>query len=210
MPKKYKIAVLASTNGTDLQAIIDEIDAGTLTVDLTCVISNVQACGALKKAQSANVPALFIDPKPATESNTSSDSQAPPKLTREEYDKKVAQKLDEYKVDLIVLVGYMRLFSPWFIHKYPRKIINIHPSLLPEFPGMDLDVHSAVIKAGRKKSGMTIHFVDEGMDTGEIILQKEVELSPDETPESLKEKVQNLEKEWYPQVIRMFRQGEIK
>ena len=107
-------------------------------------------------------------------------------------------------------MGYMRLFSAWFVNRYKDKIINIHPSLLPDFPGMDLDVHQAVLDAGRKETGMTIHFVDEGMDTGPIILQKTISISNDETPESLKEKVQSLEKEWYPKVIQMFKDGKIK
>ena len=190
----YKIAVMASTRGTDLQAMIDEINAGTLDVEISCVIANVEDCGALKKARMASIPDVFVDPKG---------------LKRETFDKKVAEVIDFYEVDLIVLVGYMRILSPWFVQKYPKKIISVHPSLLPEFPGMDLNVHAEVLKAGKKKSGMTIHYVDEGMDTGGIILQKSCPVTEDDTIETLKAKVQDLEKKWYPEVIRRFSKGEI-
>lgn len=181
--------MLASTNGTDLQAIIEEIKAGTLDADLACVITNVENCGALEKAKKAGVPAHFIAPK---------------KFSREEYDNRVAMALDAYGVDLIALVGYMRILSPWFVKKYEHRIINIHPSLLPDFPGMDLNVHKEVLKSGCKESGMTIHFVDESMDGGEIILRKKVRISSGETADSLKKKVQDLEKKWYPKVIQQF------
>ena len=129
---------------------------------------------------------------------------------RTEYDQQIANILKQEEVDLIVLVGYMRLFSEWFVNEYEHKIINVHPSLLPEFPGMDTNVHQAVLDAGRKKTGCTFHFVDAGMDTGPIILQKEVEVADDETVDSLKDKVQSIEKEWYPKVIQWIADGKVK
>jgi len=190
----FKIAVLASTNGTDLQAIIDEINSGLLNVELSLVLSN-KDCFAIERAKEQGFDTVIIDAK---------------EKSREEFDSLLINELEKYDVDLIVLVGYMRLFSPLFVQKYDRKIINIHPSLLPKYPGMEMDVYKAVLDAGEKETGMTIHFVDEGMDTGEIILQKSVEIEEGDTVDSLKVKVQNLEKKWYPEVIRMFIDGKIK
>lgn len=190
MAKDFKIAVLASTRGTDLQAIIEAIESGDLKANLCCVISNVEDCGALEKARKAGIDAVFVDANG---------------LKREEYDRKISETLEKYGVKLIVLVGYMRILSPWFVKKYDRKIINIHPSLLPDFPGMDLNVHEEVLKSGKTQSGMTIHYVDETVDGGEIILQKKVDIAENETVNSLKEKVQNLEKIWYPRVIEQIR-----
>ena len=189
------IAVLASTNGTDLQAIIDAIKAKTLDVNLKLVFANKE-CYAIERAKEQGF-------------NTKIELFKKDVDTRESYDKKVAAILDEENVDLIVLVGYMRLFSPWFVQKYENKIINVHPSLLPAFPGMDLSVHEEVIKAGCKVSGCTIHFVDEGCDSGPIIVQKEVAVAVDETPQSLKKKVQEEEKKLYVRVIQQFSEGKI-
>lgn len=187
------ICVLASTNGTDLQAIIDEKVAGKLeNIEISFVLSNKTDCVAVEKAKNAQIPVVFI---PEIDKNGE-------KVPRENYDRAIDTVCRQYKIDLIVLVGWMRILSPWFVKQWPKKIINIHPSLLPKYPGMDLDVHEAVLEAGEKETGMTIHFVDEGVDTGEIILQKTLKIEPSDTPESLKKKVQDLEKKWYPEVIR--------
>jgi len=190
----YNIAILASTNGTDLQAIIDEKEKKNLNVEIIGVFSNKKECYAIERAKNHNIPTFIFSAKGKT---------------REEFDREMSIELDNQKTNLIVCVGYMRLFSPWFVGKYNEKIINIHPSLLPKYPGMDLDVHTEILKNNEKESGMTIHFIDEGMDTGEIILQKKCKIDSNETPESLKDKVQELEKEWYPKVIQMFRKGKI-
>lgn len=193
-----KIAILASTRGTDLQAIIDEFKAGNLkNVELSCVISNKENCYALERAKMQGFKTYFIDPEGKT---------------REEFDKAMAQILDQHQVELIVLVGYMRILSDWFVKKYPRRIINVHPALLPKFGGKNFfgaNVHEAVLKAGEKESGMTIHFVDEGVDTGEIIIQKTCPVLSMDTADTLRERVQALEKEWYPKVIQMFADKEI-
>lgn len=187
----FKIAVLASTNGTDLQAIIDEIKAGKMPgIELTAVLSNKKNCYALQRAREQGFKTIFVNPSART---------------KEEFDEKLAEILRRLRVDLIVLVGYMRILTPTFVKKFPRKIVNVHPSLIPKYCGrefMDKSVHEAVIRAGDKESGMTIHYVDEGVDSGEIILQKTCPIEPNETPETLRAKVQNLEKEWYPEVIR--------
>lgn len=198
MTSLYKIAVIASTKGTDLQAIIDELKIGKMPgIELTMVISNKKNAYALERAAAQGYKAIFIDPKGKT---------------KEEYDEELVAILKEYQVDLVVLIGYMRILTPVFVRAFPRRIINVHPSLMPNFSGAGFfgaNVHEAVLKAGEKETGCTIHFVDEGVDTGEIILQKKVAVAPDDTPETLKAKVQALEKEWYPQVIRGFAKGEI-
>jgi len=187
------LAVFASTNGTDLQAIIDEMREGTMPgIELKFVLVDREGCGAAEKAKKAGIPVIFLNPL-----NTNGE-----KIDRETYDRQLAAACRSHDIDLIVLVGWMRILSPWFVREFPKKIINIHPSLLPKYPGIDLNVHQAVLDHDEKESGMTIHYVDEGMDTGEIILQKTVPVEAGETVESLKNKVQALEKRWYPEVIR--------
>jgi phosphoribosylglycinamide formyltransferase-1 len=187
----FRIGVLASTNGTDLQAIIDEIKAGRMRgIELAVVISNKKNAFALERARAQGFKAVFIDPKGKT---------------RQQYDRELAAELKKNKVNLVVLVGYMRILSPEFVRTFPRRIINIHPALMPKFSGpgyFGANVHEAVLKAGEKETGCTIHFVDEGVDTGEIIVQKKVAVSPNDTADTLKEKVQALEKKWYPKVIK--------
>lgn len=192
MKKTFRIAVLASTKGTDLQAIINEMRASKMpNISLACVISNKKDAYALERARTQGYKAIFVNPK---------------NRTREEFDAKVSELLEKYKVDLVVLVGYMRILSTPFVQKFKNRIINVHPALIPKFCGPSFfgaNVHESVLKAGEKETGMTIHFVDEGCDTGKIILQKTCPVLPDDTPDTLKTRVQELEKKWYPEVIRM-------
>lgn len=195
----YKIAVLASTNGTDLQAIIDEMKAGKMEgIELSVVIGNREKAYALKRAKEQGYEAVFVDAKDKT---------------REEFDHEMALVLKEKDVDLICLIGYMRILSPWFVKEFEGKIINVHPAIdMKKYAGpgaMNLDVHKAVIENHEKESGCTIHYVTEGVDEGPIIAQADVLVSPDETPESLKDKVQAQEKLLYPEVIRRFARGEV-
>lgn len=187
----FKIAVLASTNGTDLQAIIDEMKEGKMPgIELAGVLSNKKNCYAVERAKNQGYKTFFINPKDKS---------------REEFDMEMADKLEELNVDLIVLVGYMRILSENFAKKFNKKIINVHPALIPKFCGKDFfgkGVHEAVLEAGEKETGMTIHYVDEDVDTGDIIIQKTCKVEPNDTPDTLKEKVQALEKKWYPEVIR--------
>src|SRR3989344_2558252 len=130
---------------------------------------------------------------------------------REQYDKEIAKVLEQNNVDLILLIGYMRFLSPWFVNKYKNKIMNIHPSLLPKYAGgMDKDVHAEVLKNKEKVTGATLHFVDEGADTGPIIMQKAVEIDEDETADTLKEKVQKAEQEIILKAIELYDKGKIK
>ena len=189
-----KIAVLASTKGTDLQAIIDELKAGKMPgIELAVVISNKKNAYALERARTQGYASIFLDP-----SN-------PKNKTPQEFDTEIAATLTKHNVQLVVLVGYMRILTPEFVRKFPRKIINVHPALMPKFSGAGFyggNVHAEVLKAGDKETGCTFHYVDEGVDTGEIILQKRTPVEPTDTPETLKTKVQELEKKWYPEIIR--------
>ncbi len=187
----FRIAVLASTNGTDLQAVIDEMKSGKMPdIELSAVISNKE-CYALQRAKEQGYKTFFIDPKGKS---------------REEFDQEMATILTGLNIDLIVLVGYMRILTTPFVRNFHHKIINVHPALIPKYCGENFygsNVHEAVLAAGDKETGMTIHYVDEGVDTGEIIMQKTCEVLPGDTAETLKNRVQELEKKWYPEVIRM-------
>lgn len=185
-----KLGVLGSTNGTDIIAIHDAIQSGKLDAKINIIISNKKNSGILQKAKDWGLDFKFIDKK---------------NLSREKYDKLILQKLNKYDVDLVLLIGWMRILSPILINAYKNKIMNVHPSLLPKFAGgMDSDVHSEVLKAGETETGCTIHIVDEGIDTGEIILQKKCKVEPGDTPETLKQKVQKLEGEAFVEVIKNY------
>jgi phosphoribosylglycinamide formyltransferase-1 len=196
----FKIAVLASTRGTDLQAIIDEMKAGKMPgIELAIVISNKKDCYALQRAREQGYKTLFIDPATAEQHSPEGN-----------FDTQLIAALDNEKIDLIVLVGYMKILSSQFVRHFKNRIINIHPALLPKFGGKNFygkSVHEAVLAAGERETGMTIHYVDEGVDTGKIILQKKITIDPADTAETLKEKVQNLEKKYYPEVIRQLAQN---
>lgn len=187
----FRIAVLASGNGTDLQAIIDALQSGQMPgIELTLVISNKEKSFALERARNHGYTAVFVDPK----------GKAP-----EEYDQELVDLLHKHKIHLVVLAGFMRILTPFFIKAFPQRIVNVHPSLLPKYGGKGMfgdHVHQAVLDAGEEESGCTFHLVTENVDDGPIVLQKKVIVAPNETVETLKQKVQNLEKEWYPEVIR--------
>lgn len=190
----FTIGVLASTNGTDLQAIFEELNAGLMPgIEVKVVVSDKEKAGALEKARKQGVKAVWVNP---TGKN------------QEEFERELIVALGE--VDLVCLIGFMRILGPTFIrHFSPRHILNVHPSLLPKYGGTGwygMKVHEAVITNGEKESGMTIHFVDLGVDSGPPILQMKTAIAPNETPESLKIKVQELEKKAYPEAIRLIAQ----
>jgi|TARA_Y100000310_G_C20654296_1_gene801203 phosphoribosylglycinamide formyltransferase-1 len=200
------IGVLASTNATDLQAVIDAIESNQLNAKISVVISDKLTAKALVRANKHDIEAIFIDPKAEDILNEKDKEKQ-----REIFDKKAAKIFEENNVELILAIGYMRFLSPWFVNKYKNKIMNIHPSLLPKFAGgMDKNVHEAVLEAGEKTTGCTLHFVDEGADTGPIILQKEVPIEEDETVNTLKEKVQKAEQEVIIKAIKLYDEGKIK
>ena len=190
MPNKINLTVFASTRGTDLQAIIDARQKGELRdVDLKFVLSDKKECYALERAKQAGIKTVFINPQGKT---------------REEFDAECLKICQAENIDLIVLIGYMRIITKVLIEPYQDKIVNIHPSLLPKYPGMDLDVHKEVLKNQEKETGCTLHFVTEDLDAGPVILQEKVIIAENETPESLKAKVQEKEKEVILKGIRMF------
>ncbi len=195
MNEKLRIAVLASTRATDMQAIIDEIEKGRLNAEIVCVISNKKDAYALERARKHNIEAIFIDPKGKT---------------KEEYDKEILEELNKRNVDLVLLIGYNRYITKVLLEPYRNRIMNIHPSLLPAFPGWDKEVHKAVLEYGCKITGCTLHFVDERLDAGPIILQKAVEVRDDDTVESLKERVQKAEQEIILEGIKLFMEGRLK
>ncbi len=195
--EKLRLAVMASTRGTTLQGIIDAIESGKLDAEIAVVISDKENAFALERAKKHGIKAEFIDPKKFS--------------SREEFDEKVMEVLERENIQLVCLIGYLRWISKKFVEKWRNRAMNVHPSLLPEFAGkMNKDVHKAVLEAGKKVSGCTIFFVDESEDAGPVIAQKEVKVEEGESVESLKEKVQEAEKELFPWCIQKFAEGKIK
>jgi phosphoribosylglycinamide formyltransferase-1 len=187
------IGVLVSGRGTNLQAIIEAIEEGKIEGKIKIVISDNLDAYALKRAEQYNIETQYINHKEFK--------------NREDYDKKIVETLENKEVELVVLAGYMRILSSYFIKAYKNKIINIHPALLPSFPG--LRAQKQAVKYGVKISGCTVHFVDEGMDSGPIILQSAVEVSEDDTEESLAERILKEEHQIYSQAIQLFSQGRL-
>lgn len=187
-----RVGVLVSGGGTNLQAIIDAVKNKTITnASLEVVISNKKDAYALTRAKENNIAAECVCVK---------DYE-----TREEFNKALIEKIDSYNLDLIVLAGFLVVLPPELIAKYRNKIINVHPSLIPSFCGngfYGLHVHEKALERGVKVTGATVHFVDEGTDTGSIIYQKAVEVLPDDTPETLQKRVME-QAEWkiLPQAI---------
>lgn len=191
-----RLGILASTKGSDMQGIIGAIEAKKLDAEIAVVISDKKDAYALERARKYGINAIFLDPKGKG---------------KEEYDKEIDKILNENRVELVLLIGYMRLLSPWFVKKWRNKVMNVHPSLLPAYAGgMDLDVHKEVLKRGCKITGPSLIFIDEGTDTGPIILQKAVDVEDDDTPETLKAKVQEAEVGLLLKGIKLFAAGKLK
>ena len=195
-----RLAVLVSGGGTNLQAIIDAIDAGTITnAEIDVVISNNANAYALERAKNHGIEGLCISPKSYE--------------SREQFNDALTQAIIDRDIDLVVLAGYLVIIPPQLIAAYKNRIINIHPSLIPSFCGTGyygLKVHEAALARGVKVTGATCHFVDEGTDTGPIILQKAVEILPDDTAKSLQQRVME-QAEWIimPQAIDLIANGKI-
>ncbi|MAQ74055.1 MAG: phosphoribosylglycinamide formyltransferase [Candidatus Marinimicrobia bacterium] len=174
-----RLGVLGSTNGTDLQVIIESIKAKKLNAIVNVVISNKKNAYILKRGQNHGLPSIFINHK---------------NKKRESFDSELTLTLKKYNVEFILLIGFMRILSSSFCKRWRHKIINVHPSLLPKYSGgMDMNIHEQVIKNGDKESGCTIHFVTEKLDKGPILIQKKCKVNTNETPETLKVKIQELE-----------------
>lgn len=181
-----KIAVFASGSGSNFQAIIEAVKNGQLGADIRLLVCDKAGAYAIERAKKENIPYFVF--------------QAKEYASKDQYELEILENLKKQEVDLIVLAGYMRLIGTTLLSEFEGRIINIHPSLLPAFPGKD--AIGQALEANVKVSGVTIHYVDSGMDTGPIIAQKAVELSEDETVESLQEKIHRIEHELYPKVIK--------
>ena len=189
-----KFAVFASGYGSNLQVIIDAISNKEIKAELALVFSNNRKAHALHRAKEAGIQIQVLDYKHYA--------------TPQSYDRDIVIHLKERNIDFIVLAGYMKLLSPWFIKQYPNKIINVHPSLLPSFKGMD-GIKDA-FTYGAKVAGVTVHFVDEKMDHGPIILQEAFKIPEKETLEGLTERVHSLEHKLLPKAISLFIEGRLK
>lgn len=188
------IVVLISGNGSNLQAIIDAVDRGDLPVEIRGVLSNRPEAFGLERAHRAGIPAEAID-----------HSHYP---DRESFDTALQAAIDRYHPALVVLAGFMRILTENFVRHYHGRLLNIHPSLLPEFRG--LDTHRRALAAGVKEHGVSIHFVTDELDGGPVILQQKVPILPGDTPEALAARVQTEEHRLYPRVIRWFAEGRLQ
>lgn len=194
MAATLKLGVLASGRGSNLQSIIDAVEAKQLDAQIQVVISDNRDALVLKRAEKHGIHSRFIDPKSFA--------------SREQYDRELVRVLEEHQVELIALAGFMRIMTPLFVRAFPNRILNIHPALLPAFPG--LRVQRAALKYGVKFSGATVHIVDEGVDTGPIVVQAVVPVMEGDSEELLAERILKEEHKIYPQAIQWFAQGRIK
>ncbi|ODS50692.1 MAG: phosphoribosylglycinamide formyltransferase 1 [Halanaerobium sp. 4-GBenrich] len=189
-----KIAVFASGRGSNFQSIIDNIKNGKIPAEVKLLISDNQDAGVLKRAESENIEHLFIDPAHFE--------------TKADYEEELIGLLKNAGVELVVLAGYMRILSPLFVRHFKNKIINIHPSLLPAFKG--LNAQKQAVKYGVKYSGCTVHFVDQGMDTGPIIKQAVVEVKEEDNADDLAARILKKEHKIYPEAVKLIAEGRIK
>ena len=184
-----KLGVIGSTKGTDLCAIFDAIKTGELNAQACVVMSNRKSAYILERAKNHNVPAVFISHKGKS---------------REAFDAEITSLLKEHNVDLVLLIGFMRILSAEFCREWRDRLLNVHPSLLPKYAGgMDTNVHKDVLNNGETETGCTIHFVTDEVDGGPILIQKKCNVEPDETVETLKTKVQKLEGEAFIEAIQL-------
>jgi len=190
--KTFKVAVLISGNGSNLQSLIDNFEKESL-IDIKCVISNKENAFGLERATKANIDNFFVD-------HTTFK-------TREEFDQELIKILEEYDPDLIVLAGFMRILSELFVDKYIGKLINIHPSLLPKYPG--LETHKKVIENKDSHHGVTIHYVDKTLDGGPICAQSQMEVKTNNIKD-LQNQIHQIEHEMYPSVIKQIAEGKLE
>jgi len=183
-----KLGVLGSTKGTDLQAIINAINSGDLKAQVSVVISDRSKSYILERARLNQIPSFFVSAK---------------NKTRSQFDSQITKLLIKEKIELVLLIGFMRILSEEFCQRWHKKIINVHPSLLPKYSGgMDTNVHSEVLRNNDHETGCTIHFVTEEVDSGPILVQKKCSVNKKDTISSLKEKVQKLEGEAFIEAIK--------
>ena len=193
-----RVAVLASGRGSNLQAIIDAIEAGQVHAQIVAVISNKKEAVALERARKHGLPDLFVDPKPFAGRPDSRDA----------YDRALLETLQQRNVELVLLAGYMKIVTAILVNAYASRMMNIHPSLLPSFPG--LEVQKKAIDWGCKLAGCTVHFVTEGVDEGPIILQAAVPVLDGDTPDELAARILEQEHKIYPRAVQLFAEGRLK
>ena len=189
----HKVGVLASGRGSNLQSILDKIAMGSLPLEIAVVISDKADAFALERAEKAGIPNFAVIRKECAD--------------KKEFEEKIDAILREHGVELVVLAGFMRILGADFVSGWRHKMINIHPALLPSFPG--LDAQGQAIRYGAKVSGCTVHFVDEGMDTGPIILQKVVQIADDDTEETLAAKILEQEHKALPEALSLWAAGRL-
>jgi phosphoribosylglycinamide formyltransferase-1 len=185
-----RIGVLVSGRGSNLQALIDAARRGELGGEVAVVVSNVESALGLERARKAGIPAVFRDHRGKR---------------REAFDAEIVEILQAHRVDLVCLAGFMRLLSPVFVRAFPGRILNIHPALLPAFPG--LDAQRQAWEHGAKVSGATVHLVDEGLDSGPIVAQEAVPVLSRDTPETLAARILETEHRLYPRAVRLLLEG---
>lgn len=193
-----RVAVLASGRGSNLQAIIDGIEASQVQASIVAVISNKKDAAALERARKHGLKDLFVDPKPFAGQPDS----------REAYDRALLAILQQHDVELVLLAGYMKIVTAVLVNAYANRMMNIHPSLLPSFPG--LDVQKKAIEWGCKVAGCTVHFVTEGVDEGPVILQAAVPILDDDSPETLAARILVQEHKLYPRAVQLFAEGRLR
>jgi phosphoribosylglycinamide formyltransferase-1 len=184
------VGVLVSGRGSNLQALIDAARRGELGGEVAVVVSNVEAALGLERARTAGIPAVFRDHRGKK---------------REDFDAEIVGILRAHQVDLVCLAGFMRLLSPVFVRAFPGRIVNIHPALLPAFPG--LDAQRQAWEHGAKVSGATVHLVDEELDSGPIVAQEAVRVLSSDTPETLAARILEAEHRLYPRAVRLLLEG---
>jgi phosphoribosylglycinamide formyltransferase-1 len=192
-----RLGVLASGRGSNLQAIIDAIEAGSLPARIAVVISNKRDAQALERARKHGAPDVFLDPKPFAGRPDG----------REAYDHAILDALRKYEVELVLLAGYMKIVTPVLIAAYENRMMNIHPSLLPAFPG--LEAQKKALEWGVKIAGCTVHFVTEGVDEGPIIIQAAVPVLDGDTPDALAARILEQEHRIYPRAVQLFAEGRL-
>lgn len=188
-----RIGALVSGSGTNLQSIMDACESSAVDAEVVVVISNVEGAYALERARKKSIPTEVVPHGDYPD--------------RDAYDRELVRILRSHRVDLVVLAGFMRVLTPGFLEEFPERVMNIHPALLPSFPG--LGVRLKAIEYGVRFSGCTVHFVDAGVDTGPIIIQAVVPVYPDDTEEELKDRILALEHKIYPKAIQLFAQGRL-
>ena len=193
--KRIKVGVLVSGRGSNLQAIIDNIGTGALSAELTVVISDQPDAYALERARKHNIPGVHVSARGY-------------KGKRDEYDALLVKELQKHDVELVVLAGFMRIITPTLLKAFPDRVMNIHPALLPAFPG--LHVQKAALEHGVKFSGCTVHFVDEGMDSGPIIIQAVVPILDNDTEDSLSARILKQEHKIYSRAIQLFAEDRLR